>query len=348
MNPVKSKKYDFDITVTDNTYAGELALPYVTAAVTGAETITNNRCRLIEGVVHKAVISNLGLTDVIQAADCGGSDGENTTLTEQVVTLNDLMVKETICRKTIFPTFIAAQGRMRRDGQIPPAFAEFLLSSVSAKAGQNLETLLWAGDAGAVWGLGLLSNDGVIDEDGIDNSAMGAFAQVTTAATFTAANILGEMDKVFAGVAATPGIMLKPGAGFYVSYEAYAFYLQAMAGLGASIAQSYDSTADATTITRGKGQGYENRGYNQNLNGASYLGYPVYPTAGIGTADAIAFTYPENIVVGTNAYTGNEAAALIPVYQYDGSDNVKATMNFAVGVNVAVPTDGVVGFAFTA
>ena len=322
MNPVKSKKYDFDITVTDNTYAGELALPYVTAAVTGAETITNNRCRLIEGVVHKAVISNLGLTDVIQAADCAGTDGANTSLTEQVVTLNDLMVKETICRKTIFPTFIAAQGRMRRDGNIPPDFAEFLLSSVAAKAGQNLETLLWAGDAGAVWGLGLLSNDGVIDEAGIDASAMGAFAQVTTVATFTAGNILGEMDKVFAGVAATPGIMLKPGAGFYVSYEAYAFFQQAQA------AQNTGA------------------GYNQDLSGASYLGYPVYPTAGIGTADAIAFTYPENIVVGTNAYTGNEAAALIPVYQYDGSDNVKATMNFAVGVNVAVPTDGVVGFAF--
>jgi hypothetical protein len=325
MNPVKSKKYDFDITVTDNTYAGELALPYVTAAVTGAETITNNRCRLIEGVVHKAVISNLGLTDVIQAADCAGTDGANTSLTEQIVTLNDLMVKETICRKTIFPTFIAAQGRMRRDGQIPPAFAEFLLSSVAAKAGQNLETLLWAGDAAdpGIWGLGLLSNDGVIDELGIDASAMGSFAQVTTAATFTAANILGEMDKVFAGVAATPGIMLKPGAGFYIGYEAYAFFQQAQA------AQNTGA------------------GYNQDLSGASYLGYPVYPTAGIGTADAIAFTYPENIVVGTNAYTGNEAAALIPVYQYDGSDNVKATMNFAVGVNVAVPTDGVVGFAFT-
>jgi len=324
MNPVKSKKYDFDITVTDNTYAGELALPYVTAAVTGAETITNNRCRLIEGVVHKAVISNLGLTDVIQAADCAGTDGENTSLTEQIVTLNDLMVKETICRKTIFPTFIAAQGRMRRDGQIPPAFAEFLLSSVAAKAGQNLETLLWAGDAAdpGIWGLGLLSNDGVIDELGIDNSAMGSFAQVTTAAAFTAGNILGEMDKVFAGVAATPGIMLKPGAGFYIGYEAYAFFQQAQA------AQNTGA------------------GYNQDLSGASYLGYPVYPTAGIGTADAIAFTYPENIVVGTNAYTGNEAAALIPVYQYDGSDNVKATMNFAVGVNVAVPTDGVVGFAF--
>ena len=182
MNPVKSKKYDFDITVTDNTYAGELALPYVTAAVTGAETITNNRCRLIEGVVNKAVISNLGLTDVIQAADCAGTDGANTSLTEQIVTLNDLMVKETICRKTMFPTWIAAQGRMRRDGNIPPEFAEFLLSSVAAKAGQNLETLLWSGDAGAVWGLGLLSNDGAIDEAGIDASAMADFTDSCTTA----------------------------------------------------------------------------------------------------------------------------------------------------------------------
>ena len=346
MIPVKSKKYDFDITVTDNTYAGELALPYVTAAVTGAETIANNRCRLIEGVVHKAVISNLGITDPIQAAACAGTDGANTALTEQVLTLTDLMVKEEICRGTIFPTFVAAQGRMRRDGQLPPDFAEFLLATVAAKTGEHLESLIWSG--ASPFGVGLLSDSGTINEAGIDASAMAGFAEAVTAATFTAANILGEMDKVFAAAAATPGILAKPGCGFYVSYEAYAFFLQAMAGLGAAIAQSYDSTADATTITRGKGQGFENRGYNQNLNGASYLGYPVYPTAGIpNTADVIAFTYPDNIVVGTNAYTGNEAARLIPVYQYDASDNVKVSMDFAVGTQVAVPADGVVGFAFT-
>lgn len=321
---MKSQKYNFDITVTDNTYAGELALPYVTAAVTGAETIANNRCRLIEGVVHKAVVSNLGITDPIQAAGCTGADGANLSLTEQVLTLNDLMVKEVICRGTIFPTFIAAQGRMRRDGQIPPDFAQFLLSTVADKTGENLESLMWAGDAGAVWGLGLLSNDGVIDEAGIDASAMADFTEAVTVAAFTAANILGEMDKVFAGVAATPGILAKPGAGFYLSYEAYAFMQQAIAAQGTDL------------------------GYNRDLKTVTYLGYPVYPTAGIpNTADVIAFTYPDNIVVGTNAYTGNESAALIPVYQYDGSDNVKVSMDFAAGVQVAVPTDGVVGFAFT-
>lgn len=321
-----SKKYNFDITVTDNTYAGELALPYVTAAVTGAETIANNRCRLIEGVVHKAVVSNLNITDPIQASGCDGTSADpgNLSLTEQVLTLNDLMVKETICRGTLFPTFIAAQGRMRRDGQIPPDFAQFLLSTVADKTGENLESLMWAGDAGAVWGLGLLSNDGVIDEGGIDNSAMADFTEAVTDATFDATNILGNMDTVFAGVAATPGILAKEGAGFYLSYEAYAFMQQAIAAQGTDL------------------------GYNRDLKTVTYLGYPVYPTAGIpNTADVIAFTYPDNIVVGTNAYTGNESASLIPVYQYDGSDNVKVSMDFAAGVQIAVPTDGVVGFAFT-
>ena len=318
-----SKKYNFDITVTDNTYAGELALPYVTAAVTGAETIANNRCRLIEGVVHKAVVSNLNITDPIQAAACAGTDGENTSLTEQVLTLNDLMVKETVCRATIFPTFIAAQGRMRRDGQIPPDFAEFLLATVADKTGENLESLMWAGDS-SIFTLGLLSNDGTIDEAGIDASAMADFTEATTDATFDASNILSNMDAVFAGVAATPGILAKDGAGFYLSYEAYAFMQQAIAAQGTDL------------------------GYNRDLKTVTYLGYPVYPTAGIpNTADVIAFTYPDNIVVGTNAYTGNESASLIPVYQYDGSDNVKVSMDFAAGVQIAVPTDGVVGFAFT-
>jgi len=325
MIPVKSKKYDFDITVSPNTYAGELALPYVTAAILGAETINKGRARLIEGVVHKAVINALDYDGgLLQASACDFNDGASMTLSEQVVTLNDLMVNEAICRGTVFPTFMAAQGRMVRDGQIPPNFTEFLLAATAEQAGKSLESLMWAADAGSVWGLGLLSNDGVIDEAGIDASAMKDFAEAVVAATFDATNILGEMDKVFAAAAATPGILGKPGCGFYVSYEAFAFFQQAIAAQGTDL------------------------GYNRDLKAPTYLGYPVYATSGIpNTADVIAFTYPDNIVVGTNAYTGNEAANLIPAYQYDGSDNVKVTMNFAVGVNVAVAADGVVGFAFT-
>ena len=326
-----SKKYNFDMDVVSGTYAGELALPYVTAAITGAETLKNNRARLMEGVVAKAVINNVGFNQqaggatVIQAAACAGTDGANTQLTEQIITLDDLMVKEVICRKTIFPTFMAAQGRMRRDGNIPADFAQFLLASTAAQAANDVESLIWTGATPLT--TGLLSNDGDFDITGVRASQMGGFAEADLTAfdPFTATNILSAMNAVFEQASASPGILLQPGAGFYLSYEAYAFYLQAL--------------ADANT----------GPSYNQELSGANYLGYPVYPTAGIpNTADIIAFTYPDNIVVATNAYTGNEAASLIPVYQYDGSDNVKVTMDFAIGVNVGVAGDGVVGFDFTA
>ena len=326
-----SKKYNFDMSVVSGTYAGELALPYVTAAITGAETLKNNRARLMEGVVYKAVINNVGFNQqaggatVIQAADCAGTDGANTQLTEQIITLDDLMVKETICRATIFPTWMAAQGRMSRNGDIPADFAQFLLASTAAQAANDVESLIWTGASPLT--TGLLSDDGDFDITGVRASQMGGFAEADLEGigAFTASTILASMNAVFDQASASPGILLQPGAGFYLSYEAYAFFQQALAAQNTG------------------------PGYNQDLSGANYLGYPVYPTAGIpNTADIIAFTYPDNIVVATNAYTGNEAASLIPVYQYDGSDNVKVTMDFAIGVNVAVAGDGVVGFDFTA
>ncbi len=323
MNPVKSKKYDFDIDVSSNTYAGELALPYVTAAVLGAETINKDRVRLMEGIVGKAVINGLSFTDVIQAQDCDGLDGGDLTLTTQTLTLNELMVKEVICRKTIFPTFVAAQGRMSRNGDIPPTFAEFMMSALAAQTGTSLENLLWQG-ATTTFPLGFLSNNGTINEAGINASATAGFIQHDSGSVaWSASTILGHMSGAFNAAQAVPGILQKPGCGFYVSYEAYAFFLQAMAEQNTG------------------------PGYNQSMEGATYLGYPVYPTPGIPNAvDVLAFTYPDNLVVGTNAYTGNEQAALIPVYQYDGSDNVKASLDFSVGVQVAVPGDGVIAFDF--
>ena len=325
MNLSLNKKYNFDIDASVNTYAGELALPYVTAALLGAETIAKGRCRFLEGIVGKTVISGLATTDTIQAANCDFSGGSNVALTEQILNPSDLAVMEEVCRGTMYPTWIAANGRMERNGDLPVAWGDFLLGAVAERTGSNLENLLWSGDAGAVFGTGFLSNDGVIDETGIDASACAGFAEATTSAgAWTNVNILANLSTIFDAAAAIPGILGKPGCGFYVSYEAYAFFLQAIA------AQNTDA------------------GFNQSLEGASYLGYPVYATSGIpNTVDVAVFTYPDNLVVGANSYTADISAQLIPTYQYDGSDNVRISMRFAVGVQTGVATDGVVGFLFT-
>ena len=325
MNLSLNKKYNFDIDASVNTYAGELALPYVTAALLGAETIAKGRCRFLEGIVGKTVISGLATTDTIQAANCDFVGGSNVALTEQVLNPSDLAVMEEVCRGTMYPTWIAANGRMERNGDLPVAWGDFLLGAVAERTGSNLENLLWSGDTGAVFGTGFLSNDGVIDEAGIDASACANFVEATTsAAAWDNTNILANLSTIFDSASAIPGILGKPGCGFYVSYEAYAFFLQAMA---------LQNTGP---------------GFNQSMEGANYLGYPVYATSGIpNTVDVAVFTYPDNLVVGANSYTADISAQLIPTYQYDGSDNVRITMRFAVGVQTGVATDGVVGFLFT-
>ena len=317
------KKHDFDITVGANTYSGELALPYVTAALLGSETIAKGRCRLLEGVVGTAVISGLTTIDTLQAANCSFAGGENVTLTEQVLVQTDLAVMEEVCRKTMFPTWVAANGRMQRNGDLPVDWTDFLLGAVAERTGTSVENALW--QSSAIFGVGFLSNDGVIDEAGIDASACADFIEHdTAAAAWTNVNILAHMSGVFDAAQAVPGILQKPGCGFYLSYEAYAFFLQAMA------AQNTGA------------------GFNQSFDGANYLGYPVYATSGIPNAvDVMVFTYPDNLVVGVNSYTPDISTSLIPTYLYDGSDNVRISMRFAIGVQTGVATDGVVGFNFT-
>lgn len=323
------KNYNFDINVGANTYAGDLAAPYVTAALLGAETIAKGRARLIEGVTRKAVVNTVTSANPIVAATCSPSEGSNVTLGEQVATLSDLMVYESICRKTIFPTWVAAQGKMKRNGDIPPEFSDFLLSVVAAKAGEQLESFLWAGDSGSVFGLGFLSDDGVIDEAGITASACTGFLKADTGGTAWAkGNILDAFGLVYDKAMEKPAIANKPGFGFYCSYEAYGFYLQALA-------------------TSGSNQGVNLLGTNQAFNTVTYMGYPVYPTSGIpNTTDVMVATYPDNLVIATNNFTADTQAELIPRYKYDGKDSVIVSMNYAVGLNVAVPGDGVVGFNF--
>ena len=322
-----SKEYQFDITVTDNTYAGKLALPYVTAAVKSPDTVAKGYVRQIDGLNRKAVISNLGINNPIVAAACSFSSGNDTSLTEQVLTLTDLKVNEEICRGTVFPTWIGEN--MDRNGNLPGTFEDFLLASVAGKAGAQLEDGLWVADAGGIFGAGFLSNDGVFDQSGLNASACADFTQSTlnSGAATTNANIDDALATVFnAVVGSHPGLLDKAGFGFYMNNKMYGFYGQFL-------------------TASGSGQGINMRGSDQGIDGLTYLGYPIYRCPGMPD-DAIVATYKENLVFGTNLATDWTEARVIPTYQYDGSDNVRIVMNFAIGVQTGVKTDGVVGCIF--
>ena len=314
-----SKDYQFNITVTDNTYAGKLALPYVTAAVKSPDTIAKGYVRQIDGLNRKAVISNLGISDPIQAAACGFSTTDapaNLALTEQVLTLTDMKVNQEVCRGTIFPTWIGEN--MDRNGDIPGTFEDFLLATIAAKAGAHLENMIWRGSGDPAL-VGFQSNDGSLDQTGADLSACKDFHEVDLDGAITTADILDDLAAVYDKVVASvQGILSKPGFGFYMNHKTYALYAQKLAA--------------ATT--------FQQLGAAGEFNGLTYMGFPIYVCPGMFN-DTIIATYPENLVVGTNLATDWTEARIIPTYQFDGSDNVRVVMNFAIGVQTAVGTDGV-------
>jgi len=320
----KKRNFATDIDISGDTYAGIHAMPYVTAAVKSPDTVAKGYVRQLDGLTKSAVINNITASSPVKAAGCDWDNDTDIETTESLLTLTDYKVNEQICRGTVFPTWLG-QG-MNLNGDLPNSFSDFILSTVAGSVGQQLENGIWLGKLdGTNNSVGFVSNSGTLDAAGFAASACANFTTMETALTpHNGANTLLFFGEVYNSVAANvPGIMSKPGFGFFVGNQVYALYLQGLSQAG--------------------GAGYMNQVTNQGFQAPNYLGYPIYLCPGMPEKCIVA-TYKENLVYGTNNATDYTEVQLIPAYQYDGSDYVKVAMKFAVGVQCAVKTDGVIGY----
>lgn len=323
----QSRRRDFDITLTTNTYAGQLALPYMSAAISAGDTIANNWVRVLDGIQYKAVIPTLGFVDagLLHAATCNYTDAATINSVDRTITLTDLQVNETLCRKTLFTSWHGATGSRHGSDMSSPAFKAFVLATVAAKAGEALESQIWQGATGAV--TGFLGADGAVgaDTDIAAGTAAGATTVAITAPTATTA--IAEIAKVYNKAAESkPAVLAKPDVAIYVSPKNYALYLQNLATVGTS-------------------NGYNSQVTNQNFAAVTYLGVPVHRCPGMPDK-CIVLSYADNMVVGTNNGTDQSEVSFIPAYQYDGSDNIKVVMRMAVGTQTATATDVIIGKTF--
>ena len=324
---------------TPSTYAGELALPFIAPALKLADTLNKGYVRQIDGIQNKAVISTLKSDSVVQDASCTWSDGDSLTLGEQVLTLTDLSVMESLCRKTLLPTWAGMTGARQQMTAGSPEFQNFAMATVAGYAAQEVENGIWRGGL-ATGHKGFLSNDTEFDNAGYRASILAAGGtsaapvtneEVVSANGFLAANILGATG-AFAevynnAVANCPAILNRTDVGFYCSTKTAGAYMQALAASG-------------------NAQGVNLQGTNQAFDTLQYLGIPIRVCPGMFD-DALVLTYTENIVCGSNLNTDYTSAQYIDAWQFDGSDLVKIVMRFGQGNQVAIPADVVVG-AYTA
>ena len=339
-NPYRANRRAFaNPTITTNTYVGDLKDPIITAALSAGDTLANNWVRKIDGIQFKTNISTTSMSNPLAAASCSFTNQDILTLNDKTLTLVELQVNEEICRSTIYPTWQGQSGSRVGSNMMRQEFVNHVLELTAAKTAEQVETLIWKGN-NTLGVRGLLSSNGNLGTGFATSSLASATTQTIVAPTATTA--IAEFAKVYQKAATSkPAILNKSDLGFYVSPKTYSFYIQQLAGVGGGVSIAYDST-DALATGTSQGIGVNGLSVNQNFNGVTYLGVPVHRCPGMFD-DTIVLAQAENLIFGSNAGTDLTQVEFIPVYQYDGSDNVRVVMRMAFNTIAGIDTDVIVG-----
>lgn len=348
--PSRRRQFDGGPTLSGNTYAGDAALPFLAPALKANDTVGKGYVTLLENVRYKAVMNSTSIAnDLIVAAsgadaNCGFQDGDSVTVTDRVLTVTDMKVNEELCRATIQPHWQGATGSRHSDWA-NDSFRNFVMAQVAAKAAEKVEDLIWKGGSGL--NTGFLSNDGTYDTTGYGNSILGSGGGATEldwgSGTLSATNVIDNMGATYQKAATDrSAILSKSDCAMYVSSKTFALYQQALATAGGAIAAVPSTATSGTTTT---GTGYNAQVTNQNLSELSFLGLPVLRCPGMPD-NIVLITPKSNLFVGTNLRTDLTEARYVPVYEFDGSDNIRVVMRFGLGVQCGVQADVVVGAYF--
>ena len=295
------------LTIT-STYAGELALPYINAAILSGDTLAKGYVTLKEGVKYKAVLKKLANSaSLVQAAGCDFSQQGSLTLTESVLEVKDLMTNLELCKKEFTQDWQAAQtGRGFINDVVPSNFQDFLIGYAAAKVGETIEFTIWQGDTGGTYA----SFDGF--EKKLKAGLSGS-ADQTWQANLSASTVIADLNAI---IDALPAALIgSPETKLYMNRATAQFYRQAVSALGYGyMFQAADE-------------------FNMQFNG-----YDIYVCPGMSTGTIVA-AQPSNLFVGVDANSDFAEVKVVDMSLTDASDNVRMAMRYRCGVQVGVYQD---------
>ena len=310
INP-KLRKYFFAAgnPAITSSYAGELALPYLSAALKSGKTLSNNWISIKENIAFKQVLKNVANADLIQNGACDWNNAGTTTLTERVLQPEEFMINTELCKGEFRSDWEAQATGSLYDSKIPPTFEEFLLGMIADEVAQKIENTIWGGNNASVGEFeGLATNNGIIVSGGGTN--------VTTSVAITdGASVVTCLDELFTdagGIMAThPAILDKEDFTIYVSPKVALLYQQKLAS-----------------------DGYMNE-YTVGDKPLNYMGYAMVACPGM-LNDRIIAARKSNLFFGTNTMTDMTSVRVIDRTPIDGSDNVRITMRYSAGVQAGI------------
>jgi hypothetical protein len=297
------------------TYAGEFAGKYISAALLSGSTIANGGIEVKPNIKYKEVIKKIATDGIVKNATCDFDATSTVTLTERIIQPEEFQVNLQLCKKDFRSDWEAVQMGYSTFDNLPPSFADFLLSHVVAKIAEKTEQNIWKG-ATATAG----EFDGLVTLATADATVLDVASPASGGVT--AANVIAEMGKVVDLIPAT--LYGKEDLYLYVSQSVARDYVRALGGFGAS----------------GLGANGTNTMGTQwwNIGSLSFDGVKIFVANGMAT-DYMMAAQKSNLYFGTGLLSDQNEVKVIDMEDIDGSQNVRVVARFTAAVQYGIGSD---------
>jgi hypothetical protein len=276
------------------TYAGREAAGYIRAAFLSNESLA--AVTIKENIEYKQVVRRLVDEVTFANATCDFTATGTVTLSERILTLEKFQVHRQLCKKDFL---IDWEARSEQNGELHASLSDALIANVMAGVAARNEVLIWQGvnaNAGEYAGFETLF------------LADAAVLDVASPEAITSANVIEEMGKL---VLTLPTRVRRATE-------------KPVIAVSSNVAEAY------RTAILGLGGGYylyQGESVVMNWQGQ----YDVIECPGMSD-DTMAFYQKSNLWFGTNLLDQWNTVALLDMYQYDLSDNVRFACSFFAGV----------------
>jgi hypothetical protein len=276
------------------TFAGREAAGYIRAAFLSNESLAAVTFK--ENIEYKQVVRKLVDSITFANATCDFTPTGTVTLTERILVLEKFQVHRQLCKKDFLADW---EAKSEQDGFLHASLTDALIANVMAGVAANNERLMWQGvnaTAGEYAGFETLF------------LADAAVLDVATPEAITSANVIEEMNRLVLTLPTRVRRATEKPVIAVSSNVAEAFRT-AILGLGGG---SYLYQGETVKMTW-QGQ------------------YDIVECPGMSD-DTMAFYQKSNLWFGTNLLDQWNNVAVLDMYQYDLSDNVRFAASFFAGV----------------
>lgn len=289
------------------TYAGEKAMPFISAALLQPTTIRNGGLTVKPNIKFKQVLKRVEMSDLIKDGTCDFTPTATIDITENTLTPKEFQVNYTLCKQDFRDDWDAISMGLSAHDNLPPSLAEYIIGKTVSEVATANESILWNGADG---------NEGEYDGFLALFTADSTVIDVSGAAV-DATTIQVEMRKVLNAI--PQAIYGKEDLKLYVASDIWRAYVSSLA-------------------LAGNGNGYLQQGSNQGFASLQFEGVDLFMAAGMPAGNMVA-AQSSNLFFGTGLMSDQNEVKVLDMSDLDGSQNVRFIMRYTASVGYAVGSE---------